>query len=419
MTGDQVKGKGFRSALRYNLQKVDRDVAKILDSTFTSGNEHSIMAEVALVRVMRPNLQKYFYHTSINFPPSEDLNDEQMNNIANEYLNKMGFVQNQHVIFRHFDAEHPHLHILVNRIGYDGTVVSDSKDYQRSEQVLRSLEKQFGLTEVISSKQSKESAMTKDEWEMMKRTSLPSVKIQLQEIVKEALNQNINSANELIRLLEAKQVNLLFNQASTGFVSGISYGYKGMQFKGAHLGNAYKWQAIKNNISYEQERDRTAIHQANVRTRAGGEYSITGQTRNAGQSANTERKGNIRSTSRTTLRAFADQEVAAGNRKDVQQSTGYLPVKNGNVYRADSRQAEGNKSSNGIDRVQVKENGGGLSERLSAQQQDRQQVDCQGLSRSDLISDLLGLDHHAADLDNAQVNEFKRRKKKKKGHRLG
>jgi hypothetical protein len=35
MTADQVKGKGFRGALRYNLQKVDQGVAKILDMTFT------------------------------------------------------------------------------------------------------------------------------------------------------------------------------------------------------------------------------------------------------------------------------------------------------------------------------------------------------------------------------------------------
>ena len=41
-----------------------------------------------------------------------------------------------------------------------------------------------------------------------------------------------------------------------------------MRFKGAHLGNAYKWSNVKNAISYEQERDRSAIHEANARTRA-------------------------------------------------------------------------------------------------------------------------------------------------------
>jgi hypothetical protein len=258
MTADQVKGKGFRGALRYNLQKIDSGVAKILDMTFTSGKEESIMREVALVRMLRPNLQKYFYHTSLNFPPNENLGDEQMNIIANEYLNNMGFDQHQYVIFRHFDADHPHLHILVNRIGYDGKVVSDSKDYQRSEQVLRRLEKKHGLTEVISSRQAQERAMTKNELEMMKRTDEPSVKMKLQVIIKKVLEQKPN-AERFISQLEAQGINVLFNQANTGFVSGISYGYERMQFKGAHLGNAYKWQAIKNAISYEQERDRAAI----------------------------------------------------------------------------------------------------------------------------------------------------------------
>jgi hypothetical protein len=142
------------------------------------------MSEVALVKSLRPNLQKYFYHTSLNFPPAEDLPDVKMLAIAGEYLEAMGFNQHQHMIFRHFDADHLHLHILVNRIGYDGEVVSDSKDYQRSEQLLRRLEKHHGLTEVISSRQAQERAMTKNELEMMKRTDEPSVKMKLQVIIK-------------------------------------------------------------------------------------------------------------------------------------------------------------------------------------------------------------------------------------------
>ena len=62
MTGTQIKGKGFRGALRYNLEKVDMKVAEVLDYSFVQVSEHSIMKEVQLVRVQRPNLQKYFYH---------------------------------------------------------------------------------------------------------------------------------------------------------------------------------------------------------------------------------------------------------------------------------------------------------------------------------------------------------------------
>jgi hypothetical protein len=267
MTADQVKGKSFRGALRYNLEKVENKVAEVLDMSFSKLSENRIMKEVRMVRMQRPNLQKYFYHTSLNFPVHENLSNDAMLKIAHEYLEQNGFTQHQYMIVRHYDADHPHLHVLVNRIGYDGSVVSDSQDYARSEKVIRGLEQKYGLTEVVSSREAKEKALTKNELEMMQRTGAPSAKIQLQVILKD-LTRHPLTAEQFIKGLEAKGVNVLFNQASTGFVSGISYGYAGLLFKGASLGNAYKWSAIKNVILYEQERDGRAIREANIRTKA-------------------------------------------------------------------------------------------------------------------------------------------------------
>ena len=70
MTGNMIKGKGFRGALRYNLEKVEKGVAEVLSHSFVEVSEKTIMKEIQMVRMLRPNLQKYFYHTSINFPPS-------------------------------------------------------------------------------------------------------------------------------------------------------------------------------------------------------------------------------------------------------------------------------------------------------------------------------------------------------------
>src|SRR5690606_11459505 len=124
MTGNQIKGKGFRGALRYNLEKVEKGVAEILDHSFASTVEKTILTEIQMVRIQRPNLKKFFYHTSINFPPGEDLPNDNMRQIGLDYLQANGFTQHQYIMFRHYDADHPHLHILVNRIGYDGSVLS-------------------------------------------------------------------------------------------------------------------------------------------------------------------------------------------------------------------------------------------------------------------------------------------------------
>jgi len=267
MTADQVKGRGFRGALRYNLEKVENGVAEILDTNFSALTERHIMKEVSMIKSLRPNLQKYFYHTSLNFPPQENLSNEVMLAIAKDYLERNGFTQHQFIVFRHRDADHPHLHILVNRIGFDGKALSDSQDFARSEKIIRQLEIKYNLTKVQSSSLSQERAMTKNELEMMKRTDEISTKMKLQTLLKSVLNRHLKT-DEFIKLLEARGVNILFNQAKTGFVSGISYGYEGMIFKGAALGNAYKWSSIKSVISYEQERDHTAICEASIRTKS-------------------------------------------------------------------------------------------------------------------------------------------------------
>lgn len=269
MTGNQIKGKGFRGALRYNLEKVDKGVAELLDSSFAGKSENSILKEVQLIRVQKPNLQKYFYHTSINFPPEENLSNEVMKRIGHDYLQANGFTQHQFIMFRHFDADHPHLHILVNRIGYDGKVLSDSNDYKRSEQVLRELEIKYNLIKVISSREAKERAMTKDELEMMKRTNAPSAKMKLQTIIKDVLAKGKNLTTEqFIIALERKGVKLQFNQATTGYVSGISYEFQGFIIKGAALGYDFKWPTIKNRIDYGQERDRDVVYKTNLRTKS-------------------------------------------------------------------------------------------------------------------------------------------------------
>lgn len=320
-----------------------------------------------------------------------------MKTIADDYLKAMGFGDNQHIIFRHFDADHPHLHILVNRIGYDNSLVSDSKDYQRSEAVLRQLEKKYGLTEVIGSKEAKERAMTKDEWEMFKRTKEPSTKMAMQTIVKKAMEDKPDIKTFISRL-ERSKVNVLFNQASTGFVSGISYGYEGMQFKGAHLGNAYKWQAIKTATGYEQERDGTAIHEANVRTTS----LRTEQGHTTGRSQ-AEADGN-----------GTGQSCAGHGENAVRNGNGQLskqPEQESREHPANAQKAGSIGRQNGLENAA---GGGQRGAHQEGAEQGRQQVDNKALPDSHLISSLFGTDNPSHSVAETEMRQSTRRRKKKR-----
>jgi hypothetical protein len=266
--------------------------------------------------------------------------------------------------------------------------------------VLRKLEKRYGLTEVISSRQAQERAMTKNELEMMKRTDEPSVKMKLQVLIKGLMKEKLTTV-QFISRLEKSGINVLFNQAGTGFVSGISYGYEGTQFKGAHLGNAYKWQAIKNGISYEQERDRAAIYQANVRTRvrqSERETNGTGTTGSAGYRATED---------------AVERDTTA-----LQQGTGQLQEQIRKANRHDDRPIRQNKPDGDQSISSVRADDGQNRSARQAAKPDLRAVDHPALPDLHLSRVLLGTDDAADRMDQNTLKELETETKKNKKKRL-
>ena len=130
------------------LNKPD-DKAKVLAATgvrIASAND--IAHDFNLQASMRPNVQKAVCHTILSFSANdaERLTDATMVKIADEYLEKMGYVNTQSLIVRHSDRQHPHLHICINRIGNDGKTISDRNEKYRSTKICRELTERYGLT---------------------------------------------------------------------------------------------------------------------------------------------------------------------------------------------------------------------------------------------------------------------------------
>src|SRR4051812_8157355 len=108
----------FSQKLDYHLQKMQLEQmderARLLDSSFVSFDKKNIEKEVAYLRAARPRVDMYTYHTSLSFHPSERLSDDKILSIAKDYMEQSGLRHSQHLVFRHHDTEHPHVHILAN-----------------------------------------------------------------------------------------------------------------------------------------------------------------------------------------------------------------------------------------------------------------------------------------------------------------
>lgn len=105
-----------------------------------------------------PGVSKPVGHVVLSFSPRDAarLDNRLLLSIAVEYLDRMGIKDTQLIIVRHRDREHPHLHILFNRVGNDGRTISDRNDLYRSERLCKQLTARYGLYFASGKEQVKE-----------------------------------------------------------------------------------------------------------------------------------------------------------------------------------------------------------------------------------------------------------------------
>ena len=90
-------------------------------------------------------VEKPVVHISLNPHPEDVLTDAELQDIAREYLEKLGFGNQPYLVFKHEDIDRHHLHIVTVRVDDNGKCISDKNNYYRSKQITRELEKKYGL----------------------------------------------------------------------------------------------------------------------------------------------------------------------------------------------------------------------------------------------------------------------------------
>ena len=59
-------------------------------------------------------------HITLNFDPTDELSNEQVQKISRSYMKEIGFERQPYLVYRHYDAGHPHCHIVTSHIQADG-----------------------------------------------------------------------------------------------------------------------------------------------------------------------------------------------------------------------------------------------------------------------------------------------------------
>ncbi|WP_440872108.1 relaxase/mobilization nuclease domain-containing protein [Vibrio diabolicus] len=248
------RGNGFRGLANYILDSVKG--AELLGGNMSGKNSRELAKEFAVCRKLRPNIKRPAWHVSLALPAGENIDNSMWCNVAQRFLEEMGVDINMHQYFlgKHSDTNNEHIHIGLNRIGFNGELYHGRNDVMLAIQATHKLEKEFGLQLTPTFKERKqEKSLTSNEIQMAARTGEVPARAALQNILNEALTDKLD-VFAFIERCEAAGATVIPNVASTGRLNGFAFEYQGIKFKGSDLGAKYTYKNLKEVVIYEQDR---------------------------------------------------------------------------------------------------------------------------------------------------------------------
>ncbi|MBG1270518.1 relaxase/mobilization nuclease domain-containing protein [Nostoc sp. WHI] len=248
--------KSFRGTTKYVLEK---EKAKIIGGNMYGKSTNELVEQFTLSAHLNPQLKDPCYHLMLSVPKNDrTLNDDELANLSQRHLASVivlsrlkgdeaqvkqpdkriadtklkelvdEFIESElpaydFFIARHSDKEHDHTHIVASRVNnLDGKSIRTWNNYAHSEHSARLLEREFQLTQVQSSWESKQKAMTRNQLERVERDGLPG-----EEIMRRAIEQVATDKPTMPQLIERlwreHQVQAVVSYYGHGGVRGIKF----------------------------------------------------------------------------------------------------------------------------------------------------------------------------------------------------
>ncbi|MBU2840424.1 relaxase/mobilization nuclease domain-containing protein, partial [Acidithiobacillus thiooxidans] len=120
------RGKGFRGVLNYVFARDaghKEEPGRLLGGNLSGTDPRTLAQEFGITRTLRPEIEKPVWHNSLRLPAGESVTDDQWLNIADEYMQEMGFSDlHPRCYVLHDDKDGQHIHIVASRIALDGSL---------------------------------------------------------------------------------------------------------------------------------------------------------------------------------------------------------------------------------------------------------------------------------------------------------
>ncbi len=220
-------------------------------------------------------VEKPVVHISLNPHPDDVLTDTDLQNIAREYLDALGFGNQPYLVMKHEDIERHHLHIVTLRVDENGKGIDMRNNFYRSKQITREIEKKYGLHN--AEKKQSNNRQTLGVQDNTSDNPIRKVDVSAGNVKKQVGN-TVKMINDKYRYLSMNEYRTLLQQYNVtveethGKVTGREYHglvYSATDDKGNKVGNPFKSFLYGKSIGYDAirqkiERSRNEMKERNL-----------------------------------------------------------------------------------------------------------------------------------------------------------
>lgn len=261
-------GTSLYGALAYNGLKVNEGEGRLLavNRIFDDGSGHVDIAraEQDFKRFMPEQVRtrNKVIHISLNPHPDDRLTDMELEQLAREYLDRLGYGDQPYLVFKHEDISRHHLHIVSVNVDERGRRLNRDFIHRRSKRITSELEKKYGLHPADRRQLRTDNPLRRVD------VSQGDVKRQVSNVAKAVMaGYKFQTMGEYRALLSLYNVTV---EEARGMVDGREYhgmvyfatddtgNRTGTPFKASRIGKSVGYEAVQRRFEYskEQIRDR-------------------------------------------------------------------------------------------------------------------------------------------------------------------
>ena len=235
----------FDRLCAYVTQQAGKQAEVLAANGVRVSSAGEMAADFELQRSLRPGIEQAVEHISLAWPPgeTEKLTNEVMTRAAMLFMEKRGIdpAQTQWVLARHYDEDHPHCHLLLNRVTDTGEVVPDKFSHLRSAEACRKVEKEMGFVDAAKLGAAKTLAQAEQAEPQVQEVV---DRLRMKALVAKALEKHLPTVTTVAGLQEALAPEgiSLKTTLQKGQLQGIVFtaeAYPGLHMKGSEVARQY------------------------------------------------------------------------------------------------------------------------------------------------------------------------------------